>query len=356
MLKVRVLAFITLLLLFPLMAFAVLLPVPVTAQDADVGTPPIALTPGQPIGRGAGIEPTLPFNRCYTPLQIAIGQVVSIESGVNVRSAPGGSSPIVWNTVFNNIDEEGQVVDSPLQILATVLEGPVCNTGSNWWRVQLPGNDGWVSEGRPYGVGGYLINPGIVVEGSECISYYDLVPGQVADLFLDARVRTEPNLNGRVRTVAAAGTPVFVLRGGDCIDGLRWWLVRVEVVNVVYEGWMAEGANGIVWLLPTNLPSTADGTLCGNPLPLPMGQRAYVHSLEQVPRNMRVAPGLESPIMFQLVDGVPFIVVGGPVCRNNLNWWQIEVLSSVPVTGWMAEGSTGLGWWISNVNPNEFAQ
>lgn len=353
MVKARVFVFITLLLILPILAFVITLPVAVTAQDADVGTPPVPLTPGQPLF-GPGIQPTLPYTECYAALPIEIGQVIYIESGVNIRSAPSGSSPIVWNTVVNNRDDEGLVVDNPVQIIATVLEGPVCDTGTNWWRVTLPGNDGWVSEGRPFDTGGYLVHPSVIER--ECVSYFELQPGHLADLMLDARVRTEPSLDARVRTVAQAGSPVYVVSGSECVDGLRWWLVRVEVVNVVYEGWMAEGVDGLVWLLPTNLPNTADGTLCGIPLDLPIEQRAYVHSIEEIPRNMRIAPGLESPIMFQLVDGVPFIIVGGPICRNNLNWWQIEVLSSVPVTGWMAEGSQGVGYWISTVNPNEYAR
>jgi hypothetical protein len=354
--KPRVLILIAILFLLPLLAFAVLLPVTVTAQDADVGTPPVAILPGQPIRGGQGIQPTPPYSECYDPLPIQVGQVIFIESGVNIRSAPSGSSPLVWNTVYNNRDEEGDIVDNPVRIVAYVVEGPVCDTGTNWWHVELPGNDGWVSEGRPLDIGGYLIHPGTIPGSDDCISYFNLIPGQLANLTLNARVRTEPNVDGRVRTVAQAGQPVLVLGGGECADGIRWWYVRVEVVNVIYEGWMAEGADGLVWLLPTNLPNTADGTLCGAPLGLPIGQRAYVHSIEQVPRNMRIAPGLDAPIMFQLVDGVPFNIVGGPVCRHNLNWWQIEVLSSNPVTGWMAEGSRGVGWWISTVNPNEFAR
>ncbi|MDQ7024154.1 MAG: SH3 domain-containing protein [Anaerolineae bacterium] len=353
MLKARILVFITVLLMLPILAFVVTLPTVVTAQDADVGTPPVPLTPGQPLS-GQSIQPTLPYTDCYAPLPIEVGQVIYIESGVNIRSAPSGSSPIVWNTVVNNRDEDGNVIANPLQIIATVLEGPVCDTGTNWWRVTLPGNDGWVSEGRPFSSGGYLIHSSVIAR--DCASYFELQAGQLADLMLDARVRTEPSLNARVRTVAAAGSPVFVVGGSECVDGIRWWLVRVEVVDVIYEGWMAEGVDGLVWLLPTNLPDSDDGTLCGVALDLPFGQRAYVHSLEEIPRNMRIAPGIESPIMFQLVDGVPFIVVGGPVCRNNLNWWQIEVLSSVTVTGWMAEGSQGVGYWISTINPNEFAR
>ena len=142
MAKSRIIIFITLLMIFPLVVLSLLLPVGVIAQDLEAGTPPVPLTPGQPIYNLTGVEPTLTYNECYTPLPIEIGQVIYIESGVNIRSAASGSSPIVWNTVYNNRDEEGEIVDNPVQIIATVVEGPVCDTGTNWWRVDLPGHGG----------------------------------------------------------------------------------------------------------------------------------------------------------------------------------------------------------------------
>lgn len=354
--KARFAVLIMALLILPLLAVVVTMPIAVTAQDLEAGTPPRVITPGQPLFGITGGQPTLDFTECYDPLPVEIGGVIFIEPGVNIRSGPSGSSALVWNTIYNNLDEEGLVVDDPVRIIATVVGGPVCDKGYNWWQVELPGNDGWVAEGRPGDVGGYLFFVAGMFEDRTCRSLYELHIGQFADLLLDARVRTEPNLNGRVRTVAPAGTPVLVVGGPQCVDQIKWWLVRVEVVDFVYEGWMAEGAEGLTWLYPQDLPSTADGTLCGAPLGLPIGQRAYVHSLEEVPRNLRAAPGLDGPLMFILVDGTPFIVEGGPVCRNNLNWWQIRVLSSRPVIGWMAEGSQGVGYWISTINPNEFAR
>jgi hypothetical protein len=44
------------------------------------------------------------------------------------------------------------------------------------------------------------------------------------------------------------------------------------------------------------------------------------------------------------------------VCRDNLNWWKVRVLASQEVVGWLAEGSAGVGYWISTINPNEFAR
>lgn len=330
------------------------LPTMVTAQDADVGTPPAIIAPGVPLsGFGGTAVPTLPYTQCYEPLRIEVGQIIFIESGVNIRSAPSGSSAIVWNTVVNSREEDG-TIENPIQVIATVIGGPVCDTGSNWWQVRLPGNDGWVSEGRPYDQGGYLVNSPGLFDDLSCDSPYTMRIGQYADLLLDARVRTEPHLDGRVRTVAPAGTPVLIIGGPQCIDTILWWHVRVEVVDFIYEGWMAEGAEGKTWLIPDDAPSTEDGTLCNDPLAFELGERAYVSSLERLPRTLRAAPGVESQRIFTVVDGVPFIIEGGPVCASNLNWWQVRILSTNPVVGWIAEGSKYAGFWISAVDPDEY--
>lgn len=343
------------LLLVPLLIIALTIPYQTVAQDAEVGTPPAVLTPGQPLS-ALGAQPTLDAKVCYPPLPLEIGQVIYIEPGVNIRSAADGSSPIVWNTSYNNRDQDGRTIDPTFDLQAYVLAGPVCTLGQNWWQVRLPGNDGWVAEGRPDDGSGYLLRIPGVDSDAICQSPYGLQAGDVADLLLNARVRTEPDVNALVRTIAPAGTPVEVIAGPRCLDRVNWWQVRVNVAGVTYSGWMAEGLDGIVWLLPADLPSYEDGTLCGAPLDLPLGSVAYVDSFDGYPHNLRAAPGTNAPIVEELIDGVSFEMIGGPACRNNLNWWQVRLLAPTPLEGWIAEGSTGVGYWISRLNPNEYGR
>ena len=54
------------------------------------------------------------------------------------------------------------------------------------------------------------------------------------------------------------------------------------------------------------------------------------------------------------MNNEPFVIEGGPVCRENLNWWRIRVLASQEVVGWMAEGSSGIGYWMRAIDPDEF--
>jgi uncharacterized protein YraI len=109
-------------------------------------------------------------------------------------------------------------------------------------------------------------------------------------------------------------------------------------------------------LIPADLPSFEDGTVCGAPLDLPLGATAYVSSFDGYPHNLRAAPGTTAPITEELLDGVSFEMIGGPVCRNNLNWWQVRLLGLAPLEGWIAEGSTGVGYWISLINPDEYGR
>ena len=112
----------------------------------------------------------------------------------------------------------------------------------------------------------------------------------------------------------------------------------------MYDGWMAEGGNEVALMVPQDLPSLEDGTLCAPPYGiLSIGMRGYVNYTDSTPKSLRAMPGTDQTLLFTLVDGVPFIIEGGPVCVENMNWWQIRVLASAEVVGWMSEGSPGGG-------------
>lgn len=355
MLKIRLLALAIFLMTITILASIMTMPMVAVAQDEDVGTPPVALTPGEPFKLQVGeIVPTLPFTdaSCYTPFPLVFGDRILIESGVNIRSEAHGSSAIVWNTSYNQYDENGErlVEQDEMLMEAFITGGPVCSFGYNWWEVDFPaGEDGWVSEGRPTDKGGYLIQvPGIDFS-EDCASPFSLEAGDTAVLTQNVRVREEPNTSARVKTVAPLDSELLLLEGPACDirTGISWFRIQITVVDFLYEGWIAQGQGGAYWLIPTDLPSEEAGTLCGRPLNLSIGAIGYVSPRDERPRNLRDAPGLSSNVQYVLVDGVPFEVLGGPTCVDNINWWQIRVLSSAPVDGWIAEGSQGVGYWLS---------
>ncbi|MCD4685327.1 MAG: hypothetical protein K8S97_05275 [Anaerolineae bacterium] len=60
-----------------------------------------------------------------------------------------------------------------------------------------------------------------------------------------------------------------------------------------------------------------------------------------LPVNVRASASAASTQVTQLAPGDTFIIIGGPVCAENLVWWNIRVGA---FTGWAGEGANGLYW------------
>lgn len=334
----------------------ILMALPGRAQDDEEDRPsPITIiTPGEPIDRmEAEAAPTVGPRDCFVPLPVEIGQRIEIEVGVNIRAFPDGSSGIVWNTAYNRQirDDEGvlQLVENAALVPAIVLEGPRCGVGYNWWRVDIleQGVDGWVAEGRPDREGYLFRFAGATAPGDACFSIYDISVGETATVTVNTRIRTGPNPQGsETVSVIPANGEVLILAGPECINGILRWFVRATVAGVIYEGWVSEGDGMFFWLVPDDLPNEADGTLCATPLSFAVGTPGEIIRSVQQPRNLRASPSLDAPLLFDLVNGTPFIIEGGPVCSNNLNWWRVRIPASSPVIGWIAEGSPFTGYWL----------
>lgn len=302
------------------------------------------------------IAPTGLPNVCYPPLPFKVGDLIYIEPGVNLRNMADLSGALAWNTIYENRDADGNVLDETRAVAVIVQEGPVCSDSYNWWRVVGTGNPGWVAEGRPDMTGGYfLTGPQIAEFSAACQSQFPLAVGKPVDLVFNVRIRQDPSLSGRTKAVVPFKTPIQIISGPRCIEARVWWYVRASVNNFPYEGWMAEGEPDQQYLLPLDLPSTAAGTACHWPLRLSPGERAYVEYNDTEPKALRAEPGVQSTLLVRLVDGVPFIVEDGPICRDNYNWWKIRVLDSIPVIGWMAEGGPA-NYWMTSLDPNEYAK
>lgn len=345
--KHRFIAYSSLITLLLVLGFALTLPV--WGQSSDPY--PIPITPGVPLGSPTP-EDLVGEDDCYPPQPFSEGDTVFIKAGVNIRDEPSQSSALVWNTMYDNVDERGRPLDIPLAIPARVVGGPVCAQGYNWWQVTGLDNPGWVAEGRPDESGYWVYIPGVGAF-AQCDTVYNLRVGQTVDLVDNARVREAADPNSLTKIVVPLGTPVQIIGGPTCIEPYLWWQVRVTVLGFTYEGWMAEAAAGFYYLVPQDLPTLEDGTLCANPLNLTIGARAEVDYFTGPPKTLRIAPDLQSAALFTLVDGVPLIIEGGPICADNFNWWQVRVLGGVQVIGWLSEGSPGIGYWISETLPDD---
>ncbi len=144
------------------------------------------------------------------------------------------------------LEQSGSTVIGNLQqgAIFTVLSGPVCRDGYNWYQVTAGGATGWTAEGEN---GVYWLDPLVCANG--LVSR--LAPGMRARVTpgLPNRVRTLPNISsGVIVARIPAGSSAFVLNNFHCdIDGRLWW----QVAYFGRIGWTAEGENGVYWLEPT---------------------------------------------------------------------------------------------------------
>lgn len=333
------------------LGWGVTLSAPSIAQDrAQDDDDLVILTPGTILRPPTPTRTPIPEGFCFEALPYQPGDVAYIQPGVNVRNAPSINAALVWNTIIENRDDDGRVVPEPVSIEVTIMAGPVCANGYNWWEVVGTGEAGWVAEGRPENY--WLVPLGGFGERT-CARLYDNAPGQLAQVLYGVRLYAEPDRASRVQTVIPAGELVQVRGGPLCLeDGdYEWWLVYAVLQNVDYVGWMRAGGEPGFWLVPEDAPNAEEGTLCGDPLNFSVGQRAHVANSAGTPRTLRAGPGLNAQPLFRMVDNVPFTIDGGPVCANNLNWWRIRLQSgNREIVGWMAEGSSGVGYWMASID------
>lgn len=294
---------------------------PALAQTELTATPTLTATEGPtPI-----VTPT-PAG-CAVPLPLAPGSIIYVRAGILIRNLP-------------TLDG-GMVGYTEAQTEYVVVGGPVCSNDYNWWQITGPGNPGWVAEGRPSAY--FIIDPGLNISGTPvgCGTPETFVTGESIVLFRGLRVRAAPNLGGLVLTVASEGTKATILDGPVCANSYYWWKVRVTVLDIVYDGWIAQGTRRST---QGYLASEAElnKPVCSSPLAFNVGDKAYVNYYDSIPKHLRASPSLNGTILFSLIDNVPVIIIGGPVCADGYNWWQITVRSNIAATGWLAEG----GRWL----------
>ncbi len=284
------------------------------------------LEPPTPTPPPTFVFPTATPAACDPPLALAPGQLVNTRPGINLRNLPQFTGAVV------------SYLETSLTL--RVEDGPVCETGINWWRVRAPANynPGWVAE-REFLGGRYLIFP-VIDPADICPTPLTLPPGTQAALLNGLRVRAEPGSAGLVLTVAPAGTVATVIEGPMCADTYNWWLVDVTVLGVAYRGWVAEGFDGRPFVDEPGEPPA----VCSVPLPFTAGARGYVSYRDSKPKSLRAAPDRESELLFTLIDGVAFEVLGGPVCADGFNWWNVQIISRPDAVGWLAEGVPGTYW------------
>jgi hypothetical protein len=306
-------------------------PEPTAAQFQPTAPPLVTVTPipTNPFLATPTPEPTSaliftppPTSRapgCDEQLPLQIGATVTVRSGISIRLGPSVSTPLLEYLVSDRV--------------FIVQDGPVCSDNYIWWAVRSAGLSGWVAE-RNTNI--------LFIRGFDnpipldCNTPLPLTVGETVPLDFNVRIRLEPDADSRVLTVAQADSTARILSEPICAGGFNWRLVRVEVVGVTYEGYIAEGERSDI--ATTDFFDLPQEPLCYPPLALAAGDRVRVYYRSGPPKALRAGPSDQADLLYTLVSGVPLEITGESVCVDGLNWWPVRVLSSIPAGGWIAEG------------------
>ena len=185
-----------------------------------------------------------------------------LSVGAQARVLPGDA-----NNVRDSASRSGALVGSiPGGGVFTVLEGPVCADGFNWWGVEYNGLTGWTVEGSgaDYWVEPYTASVPTATRTPD--PYVTVVPTPlwVSDfqspveavnvLEIGARVRVinddlnadtitltvraQPTRSSASVTQAHEGDLLTIIGGPEEADSLRWWQVETDTGT---QGWVVEG-------------------------------------------------------------------------------------------------------------------
>jgi hypothetical protein len=80
------------------------------------------------------------------------------------------------------------------------------------------------------------------------------------------------------------------------------------------------------------------------PSRLYVGDTAYVSFDPPTPNRVRQQPNTSAEVIGVIQPGEKVELIGGPMCSNQWNWWQVRSLTS-GLTGWTVEGDRS-GYWL----------
>ena len=277
-------------------------------------------------------------NGCLPPLSLQQGQFVTIIGGMYIRAQPDVDSAIVSYT--------------PDRIAARVLGGPVCADGYNWWNVERiyeePTFKGWVAQQEPYKL--FVIPNELEDTELPCPAPLTVPLNTAVETYDGIRVRSEPSTTALVLTVAQPETTALVREGPVCREGYNWWRVNVEVLGILYDGWIVEGIPVSATddpeqrlndpLLVDPVPDAGPNSgPCDPAAALGPGAVGVLRFQDNTLKNLRGAPSQAAAVLYNLPSGITVEVLSAPFCNEGINWWQVRVRGgSVQPTGWLAEG------------------
>lgn len=97
----------------------------------------------------------------------------------------------------------------------------------------------------------------------------------------------------------------------------------------------------IAWRAEQDVSELLTGTACPGFLPSRLSIGGQARVLGNTPNNVRSEPNAGSQRLGQIPGGAVFTIVDGPVCADDLAWWQVDYEGLV---GWTAEGQESTYW------------
>lgn len=159
-----------------------------------------------------------------------------------------------------------------------------------------------------------------------CAEPLDMIPGQIVYSRPGIFFRTEPSISGGQINYYPDSITFRVLEGPVCNDNQLWWRVR----NYEAEGWLSQGQ-----VMQMLFPGPRPGPQCVAPQAFAAGQPvAFLNGV-----RLRAEPGLNGLVLTTADPGQSAVIIGGPVCADDINWWQVRfTLAGIVTEGWVAEG------------------
>jgi hypothetical protein len=265
----------------------------------------------------------------------------------NPRLWPGGTGRVTTYPNLPNRLRSGPSYSNtvlafiPAGASFSVMDGPFCENGLQWWRVIYNGVAGWTVEGDGYT---YYLEPVFHTPPITCVlptrltvfGYGRVTPGD-PNVVRSAPGTRSTGANSYVIGNIPAGGIFSVLEGPQCGSDSRWWW-RVNYNGLT--GWTAEGEGyDVYWVEPWG----QNPSVCPNALPsrLTAGGYGRVTTVPYLPNNIRTTSSYGGAVIGQIPAGNIFAVLSGPVCADNTAWWQVNYNG---IVGWTGESNSTTYW------------
>jgi len=260
-----------------------------------------------------------------------------LQVGEQVRVTPG--LPNIFRSRPYRGYDSIVINQLPAGTTVSVIAGPSCFDSMLWWQVNWNGTIGWTPEAS--NTGEYWIDP--VSVSNDCMNvasrlssgnYARVLPG------LPNVLRSQPNRRAGSMILAnlPAGMVFSVVGQPSCAEGMIWW----QVNTLGQSGWTPEGQYSTYWLEPYGQTAPPPGPIPCLLTRFPHMQVGYSGIVSPgIPNNLRAQPSQYGQILASMSAGESFAVLAGPMCSENLVWWQVNYRGKV---GWTVEGQNGSFW------------